>query len=121
MDRLLNVIAGMSVLLLIGVLISVRRAHIRVEYSVSWMGAAVLVLALSRWRAVQEWLATAMGFQNPTYAVLTVAGAIFLVVLYRSSLVMSELRDSNIALTQKLAMLEFRIDSMQNQAKHEEA
>src|ERR1051325_8827472 len=118
MDRLLNVVAGMSVLLLIAVLISVRRAHIRVEYSVSWMGAALLVLALSRWRALQEWLASALGFANPTLAVLTVAGAIFLVVLYRVSMVMSNLKDSNIALTQKLAILEFRIESMTRSEEH---
>src|SRR5437016_11466048 len=112
MDRLLNVVAIMSLLLLLAVLISVRRAHIRVEYSVSWMGAAVLVLALSRLRSLQEWLASALGFSNPTFAVLTVAAAIFLVVLYRYSMVMSHLKDSNIALTQKLAILEFRIESL---------
>ena len=40
MDRLLNVTTVLSILLLIMVLISVRRAHIRVEYSVSWLLAA---------------------------------------------------------------------------------
>ena len=35
MDRLLNVTTGLSVILLVMVLVSVRRAHIRVEYSVS--------------------------------------------------------------------------------------
>ena len=48
MDRLLNVTAGLSVLLLIVVLASVRRAHIRVEYSVSWLLAAAAMLVLSR-------------------------------------------------------------------------
>jgi hypothetical protein len=117
MDRLLNVIAGLSGLLLVAVLVSVRRAHIRVEYSVSWMGAAVLVLALSRWRVLQEWLASALGLENAPLAVLTVAGAIFLVVLYRFSMVISHLKDSNIALAQKVAMLEFHIVSLQEKVK----
>ena len=47
MDRLLNVTAVLSVILLIVVLASVRRAHIRVEYSVSWLLAAVAMLALA--------------------------------------------------------------------------
>ena len=37
MDRLLNVTTVLSIVLLLMVLISVRRAHIRVEYSVSWL------------------------------------------------------------------------------------
>ena len=40
MDRLLNVTTGLSVILLVMILVSVRRAHIRVEYSVSWLLAA---------------------------------------------------------------------------------
>ena len=54
MDRLLNVTTGVSLVLLVIVLISVRRAHIRVEYSVSWLAAAVALLVLSRWRDLVE-------------------------------------------------------------------
>ncbi len=46
MDRLLNVITVFSLLLIGLVLLSVRRAHIRVEYSVSWLIAAVVLLVL---------------------------------------------------------------------------
>ena len=41
--------------------------------------------------------------------------SLFVLVLYRSSMVISSLKDANIALTQRLAILEFRIES------HEEA
>jgi len=41
MDRLLNVTTVLSILMLIMVLFSVRRAHIRVEYSVSWLVASL--------------------------------------------------------------------------------
>ena len=37
MDRLLLVLGGFSIVLLVLVLSSVRREHIRVEYSVSWL------------------------------------------------------------------------------------
>ena len=40
MDRLLLVLADSASLLLLLVLLSVRREHIRVEYSVSWLVAA---------------------------------------------------------------------------------
>ena len=48
MDRLLNFTTGMSVLLIALVLTSLRRAHIRVEYSVSWLMASLAILVLSR-------------------------------------------------------------------------
>ena len=48
MERLLHVTTILSIVLLVLVLISVRRAHIRVEYSVSWLLAAVAMLVLSR-------------------------------------------------------------------------
>ena len=41
MDRLLTVVNVMSIALFLLVLISVRRERIRVEYSVSWLAAAI--------------------------------------------------------------------------------
>lgn len=110
MDRLLNIMTVFSLLLIGLVLASVRRAHIRVEYSVSWLLAAMVLLVLSRWRTLQELLATSLGLSDAPLALLMVAGAVFLVVLYRFSLVISRLKDSNIALTQRLAILEFRLE-----------
>ena len=46
MDRLLNVLTVLSVCLMALVLFSVRRSHIRVEYSVSWLGASLALLIL---------------------------------------------------------------------------
>jgi len=120
MDRLLNVMTGFSVLLIGMVLLSVRRAHIRVEYSVSWLAAALVLLALSRWRTLLDRIAGAMGIgSNGTnaapLALLVVTGALFLLVLYRLSMMISSLKDANIALAQRLAILEFRLES------HEEA
>ena len=111
MDRLLNVMSIFSLLMAVWVLASLRRAHIRVEYSVSWLAAAVVLLVLSRWHALQSWVAAAVGVNDTSLAVLMAGGAVFLVVLYRFSLIISRLKDSNIALTQRLAILEFRLNS----------
>ncbi len=115
MDRLLNVVTGFSVLLIGLVLLSVRRAHIRVEYSVSWLAAALVVLVLSRWRALLDRISGALGLSDAPLTLLVVTGALFLLVLYRLSMMISGLRDSNIALSQRLAILEYRLES------HEEA
>jgi hypothetical protein len=112
MDRLLNVMTGFSILLIGMVLLSVRRAHIRVEYSVSWLAAALVLLVVSEWRELQARIATALGLDSAPLALLMVAGALFLVVLYRFSLMISRLKDSNIALMQRIAILEFRLTSL---------
>jgi hypothetical protein len=117
MDRLSNVIAVFSLLLIGLVLGSVRRAHIRVEYSVSWLLAALVLLVLSRWRGLERQIAAALGLSDTPLALLIVAGAIFLVVLYRFSLIISNLKDSNTALAQRVAILEFRIESADEKIK----
>lgn len=117
MDRLLNVITVFSLLLIGFVLASVRRAHIRVEYSVSWLIAGVVLLVLSRWHGLERWITAELGVNDAPLALLSVAGAVFLVVLYRFSLIISRLKDSNIALTQRVAILEFRLTSLDEKKK----
>jgi len=112
MDRLLNVMAVFSLVMAGLVLASVRRAHIRVEYSVSWLAAAMALLVLSRWPGFGQWFARSIGVSDPPLALMMAGGAVFLVVLYRFSLVMSRLKDANIALTQQIAILEFRLTSL---------
>jgi len=112
MERLSNVLTGFSVLLILWVLTSLRRAHIRVEYSVSWLAAALVLFILSDYTALQRWLAGALGVKDPPVALLTIAGAVFLMVLFRFSMIISRLKDSNIALTQRIAILEFRLTAM---------
>jgi hypothetical protein len=117
MDHLLNVMTIFSLVLIGLVLASVRRAHIRAEYSVSWLLAALVLLVLSRWHALQSWLASALGLDDAALVPLVIAGAVFFVVLYRFSLIISRLKDSNIALTQRVAILEFRLTSLDEKNK----
>ena len=112
MDRFLNVITGLSALLLLMVLISVRRAHIRVEYSVSWLVAAAAMLLLSLNRSALGAAAAYLGIPNSPMALFLMAGAVFLIVLYRYSVIISRLRDDNIALAQRVAILEYHLQSL---------
>jgi hypothetical protein len=113
MDRLLNVMTAASGVLLLLVLISVRRAHIRVEYSVSWLLAAAALLILSRSRGMLEAAAHKLGLTYPPLALLLVIGGVFLLMFYRYSVILSKLRDDNIALAQRLAILEYHLRSLE--------
>ncbi len=112
MEGLLNFLTAISVVLIVFVLVSVRRMHIRVEYSVSWLGAAIALLVLSRSRIALTWLASALGIESPALALLTIVGCLFLLVVFRLSVVVSALKDANIALAQRVAILEYRIRSL---------
>lgn len=117
MDRMLNVMTVFSILLLGLVLASVRRAHIRVEYSVSWLAAALVLLILSRWQGLLNRITAFLGMSDAPLALLMTAGAVFLIVLYRHSLMISHLKDSNIALVQRVAILEFRLECLDEKTK----
>jgi hypothetical protein len=114
MDRLLHVTTVLSVVLLVMVLFSVRRAHIRVEYSVSWLLAALAMLILSRSRPVLEYITRHTGVPDTPLTLFLISGSIFLIMFFRFSIIISHLRDDNIALAQRVAILEYHIQNVRN-------
>lgn len=117
MDRLLNFTTGMSLLLIALVLASMRRAHIRVEYSVSWLVASVAILILSRSQRLLEAIAAQLGIVYPPLALMLLAGCVFVIIFYRFSVIISKLRDDNIALAQKVAILEYHLQAIDGRTR----
>lgn len=111
MDRLLTVTTVLSLALMLLVLFSVRRSHIRVEYSVSWLAAGLVLLILSSSQPLLNWFAHYMGLSSPPLALMMLVFVVFLIVFYRFSLIISNLKDANIAMAQRLAILEFQLHS----------
>ena len=114
MDRLLHVTTVLSFMLLVMVLFSVRRAHIRVEYSVSWLLAALSMLLLSRSRPVLDYITAHTGIPDTPLTLFLISGSLFLIMFFRFSIIISHLRDDNIALAQRVAILEYHIQSLRN-------
>ena len=109
MERLLNAVTILSLALMAAVLFSVRRSHIRVEYSVSWLAAAAILLLLSRSHPLLNWISDQLGLTYPPLALFLLVSCIFVVVIYRLSVVISDLKDANIAMAQRLAIVEFQL------------
>lgn len=109
MDRLLLSLSILSFALLIVVLRSVRRERLRVEHSVSWLAAAVALLTLTLLPDVVHSAGEWLGLKEPAVALLVAVLAVFLGVFYRFSRVISELKDMNITLIQRVAILEYKI------------
>jgi hypothetical protein len=117
MQSLLNVITILSIILIAMILLSVRRAHIRVEYSVSWLLAATSMLLLSRARPALDFITRRAGIPDTPLTVFLIAGSVFLIMFFRFSVIISHLRDDNVALAQRVAILEYHIQNIQ---AHEE-
>ena len=114
MDRLLLLTTLIAAGLIITVLIGLRRAHIRVEYSVSWLIAAVILLLPAQLPEPLRWFASWAGIQDPPTVLPFLGSGVFLVVFYRFSIIISHLRDANIALAQRVAILEFRLENVED-------
>ena len=119
MDRLLNVTTALSVILLVMVLVSVRRAHIRVEYSVSWLLAAAAMLILSRAHPLLDAFRNLIGLPDSPLTLFLLAGGVFLIMFFRFSVIVSHLRDNNIALAQRVAILEYHLQNLRNHESQE--
>ena len=59
-----------------------------------------------------QWIAAVLGIADPPLALLFIMGCLFLIVFYRFSVVISDLKDANISLAQRVAMLEFHLRSL---------
>lgn len=109
MDRIRWATAVFCVLLLVQIIRSVRREHIRVEYSMAWFAAVLSLLMLSLWDAGLRYMGSWLGVDDPV-VLLLIAGLLFLFTFFRFSVEMSDLKDRDIVVTQKVGMLEWEIE-----------
>ena len=92
-------------------LFSLRREHIRTEYSLSWLlvGFVLAILAL-----VPRVTSVAEGLGIDSHLFLPIAGGILISMLvFEISHVVSKLRDENVMLAQRLAILEFQLQQIE--------
>ncbi len=115
MERIRVAVAALSVLLIAQIIRSVRREHIRVEYSMTWLGATLLLLALSLSDAAMAALGRWIGVREAAVVLIVLAGVLFVFTFFRYSLVVSSLKDHNIQLAQRVGMLEWEIERLQKQ------
>jgi len=104
-----------SVGLLLTVLELVRRRRLKEEYSLLWLFTAVVLLALSLWKSSLDLIAKLMGIFYPPTALFVVGfGFVLLLLLYISTII-SKLSSENNSLTQRLAILDWRVRQLEEQ------
>jgi len=105
MERIRIATVAFCLLLLVQIIRAVRREHIRVEISMGWFAATVLLLALGLSDRALDWVSRLLGVSDPSFILLLVAGLLFLFTFFRFSIEVSSLKDQNIVLAQKLGLL----------------
>jgi hypothetical protein len=120
MESRLQVVAilGTAALLLV-VLELVRRRRVMERYALLWLFSSVVLLVLSIWSGLLEHLASSVGIETPSNALFAIAFGFTLVLLLHFSTVISGLTDQNKVLAQRLALLQQRLDELEERAAHE--
>lgn len=111
MERFHLLLTALSLILILTVLRSLRQERIRVEHSVSWLFGGMLLLVLSLFPGLLARFAAWLGLEGAPLAILLLALVVFVGIFYRQSRAISELKDMNITLTQRLAIVEFELRS----------
>lgn len=106
-----------SVGLIAVVLELIRSRRLRERYALLWLLAGLVLLVFSIWRDGANTIAGWVGIRTYPPAVLfAIAALFFFAVLLHYATVISRLSDENLVLAQRLALLESRINEVEDAA-----
>ena len=109
MERIRIATIIFCILLIVQIIRAVRREHIRVEISMGWFAAALLLLGLGVSDRALNWVSDLLGLRGSAVILLSVAGLLFLFTFFRFSIEVSTLKDHSIGLAQKVGLLEWEV------------
>lgn len=106
-NYILEIVAlTLGTLLMAFVIANMRRASLNVRYAILWLCAGFVLLVLSLYRPLLDYIAKAVGIGYPPSLLFLVAFVFLLFIVLHYSLVLSSHRDSIRRLAQTVALLE---------------
>ena len=106
-----SIIAAVAAAALVLVVLElIRSRRLQERYALLWLLTGVVLFLLAIWRDALNRMADLTGIAYPPSALFVVASGFILVVLLHYSTVISKLSEQNTALTQRVAMLELRLE-----------
>jgi hypothetical protein len=99
-----------SIVLMVFVVETIRRSRLNARYAILWLGAGVVLLTLSIYRPLLDYIAKAVGVSYPPSRLFQVAFLFLLCIVLHYSLVISSHRDSIRRLAQTVALLEQELE-----------
>ena len=115
-----EVVAVLGALALLGLVVElVRRRKLGEGYSLLWLLTSIVLLVLSLWRGLLDILADLAGIFYPPAALFVIGFGFVLLILLQFSVVVSRLSAENKELTQKLAILTWRLEQLEERGGRE--
>lgn len=116
LDRSILFAVIASVIALLFVLELVRRRRLREEYSLLWLGTAIVMLVVGVWRDLLHGLAGAVGIIYPPNLLFLLAALFLLAIQLYFSTVITKLTQENKEIAQQVALLRYEVESLRNNA-----
>jgi hypothetical protein len=104
--HVISLVIGIATI--VGTLTSLRREHIRTEYSVTWLAVGVILTVLAAFPGLLGRISVRLGV-SPEVFFLTTGATLISVLVFEMTRVVSRLTDENVMLAQRIAMLEFQL------------
>jgi len=114
-DRSILFAIGASVVALLVILELVRRRRLREEYSLLWLGTAVVMMIVGVWRDLLHGLATTVGIVYPPNLLFLLAALFLLFIQLYFSTVITKLTQENKEIAQQVALLRNDIETLRSE------
>jgi hypothetical protein len=111
-----SIVAAIAALVLLVVIFElIRSRRLQERYALLWLLTGLVIFVLAAWRGLLGWLADLVGISYPPSALFVLASFFVLVVLLHYSTVISKLSEQNTILAQRLAILEQKLRSQDDE------
>lgn len=114
-DRSIIFAIGASVIALLVILELVRRRRLREEYSLLWLGTAIVMLVVGVWRDLLHGLATTVGIIYPPNLLFLLAALFLLFIQLYFSTVITKLTQENKEIAQQVALLRHEVETLRSE------
>ncbi len=114
-DRSILFTVGASLIALLVVLELVRRRHLSEEYSLLWIGTAIVMLVLGLWRELLHSMAQLVGIYDPSNLLFLLAALFLLFMQLYLSTIITKLTRENKEIAQQLALLRYDVGELRRQ------
>ncbi len=110
---MIQILAIAASLLLFGFVVDfVRRNLLKEKYSVLWLALSIVVIILSLWRGLLDWLAAFLGVAYPPSLLFLVALIFVILICLHFSVVISILYDKYKILNQEVTLLKSELEEL---------
>lgn len=114
-DRSIVFAVGASVIALLIILELVRRRHLSEEYSLLWLGTAIVMLVVGVWRDLLHGLADLVNIEYPPNLLFLLAALFLLFIQLYFSTVITRLTNESKAAAQQIALLRFDLEQLRGE------